>query len=256
MFQRFYTYIFISFCIVTLLCSGCSHTYVIKNVSSINHEEVKGNPRIALVGFYPYTSTLVDKTYSQNYTEYKYSIDIDKKYSLKSFCSVGKDIKELTSKGIRKDVDEAKIKLFITSVVDKTGNSILSELNWMFTVKDNKTYLNDIDADYFLVGIFSPYKESRSNKNYNFFVELIIYMTLGIIPQRTFYESEATFYLYDRNLNEVHTFTYSFDYEKIEGLFVDQKNDIRSTDSVCPPPLVWIPHVKKLNTELISYLNK
>ncbi|HOM11638.1 MAG TPA: hypothetical protein PLV81_15965 [Spirochaetota bacterium] len=70
MFQRFYTYIFISFCIVTLLCSGCSHTYVIKNVSSINHEEVKGNPRIALVGFYPYTSTLVDKTYSQNYTNY------------------------------------------------------------------------------------------------------------------------------------------------------------------------------------------
>jgi hypothetical protein len=200
-----------SLLLVVFLCGACSR-YSFRVPDPAGDSDFLGK-KIALVGFLPPRTV---PTEDRNQVELRL-IETNR---LKDLFQENRSISQLPSRGYRY-ADEKRIKAFISSYLEATGEDGILELENMLVAQGGGRFkLKDHPVDYYLVGIHLPFVESEVKTRMSAITQASSCVTLGFIPAYTRFRSYSHFLIYDNRLNLLRDFRYENEYSRMRTWYL------------------------------------
>jgi hypothetical protein len=250
--------IVLSFCLI-LFVLNCKNVFFIREYAP-KTLPIKGNVKIALVGFYPFTysSTTQNRVTTTTAT-------LDYQSSTKKVFPMGKSLDEIPTSGINTNVPSQTVKEFTLSYLSMVKNSGIMEISKMVNIKgegEKSVFsLKNRDVDFYLVGIHGPaFDDSPGNIGRTLLTAHLSILSLGTFPFWGSVANDSTFLLYDKNLKLLDTKTYSDRYEFIAGWWgKEEHGPFIISKSETPSHMkaqVYAPQILEYSDYLTEYLDK
>lgn len=176
--------------------------------------ELFAGKKIALVGFYPFRS-FPDQNSGQWVGELVYTP------ALQKILGFGVPVGSLKTRGTDRRVTQANIHFFIRTYLEQTGKSGIEEMEKLFIpLPRNRYKFRRFDADYFVMGIHTPFVETPQRSVWSALSGPGSCLTLGLVPAYGKYRSRTSVFVFDRRLNLVMSKEYSYPYRTVSSWYM------------------------------------
>lgn len=151
----------------------------------------------------------------------------------------------------KKPIMGPKVEAVLKSYLEHTGKPGWEELKLGFAPIQGRREvygLRKTGADFYVVGIYQPFKEQRLSACLTGLSVLPHFLTLGLVPSLEYYGRYSKYHIFDQNLEFVGTFELFDHYKVLKGWFPGGDLELNEDGSL--PLKLWQPHVQRFELQL------
>ncbi|MCR9141360.1 MAG: hypothetical protein NXI24_03850 [bacterium] len=243
---------------IWLLLSTVSCAHYIEHSSEAARVDIvssesfpKENPKIALIGFYGYTSRPAENAAGER----GIIAEIDYSRDLKQAVGMGVPAANIPFKGFRKIQPENR-NAFIEDYIQFARDSGFVELAKVFNFDGDEPRFKRRDVDFYIMGIHVPPFSERRPGCLTLLPELVGWLTLGTVPIWSQYQSGSIIHIYDGELEKVGSYYYDSSYSAVASWWF-LNGDAWISEPSAPPPLkIWSGDVKQFSEDFQKLLEQ
>lgn len=173
----------------------------------------------------------------------------DLKKPTSRFLEFGQDLRYLEGNGINTQIEEDKLKIFLTEYLSKTKQLGLDVLEPLFSPSNDEKnpQMKNFDIDYWVIAYHAPLVLSLTDTFPQTSLSIIPHVfTGGIIPFFRKFQIDTRFFVFDRNLNHIKTYYCSDEIYTMTSWWVPFNKE----DNI-----IYKPQLKEFSKRLVNFLN-
>ena len=201
---------------ISALACACGTFAVKEHPAGSSIRLAEKTTRIALLGFYPFTSRVTGSSVSGNVRTTTYVATLDEGLELKRVVPFGTPIQDLPVVE-RKEITREEAIRIVRIFVGEVKRSGLKEMSQLIEVTAGKHYIKKRDVEYYVIGIHLPAFARSKPQGLGFLKIFLTLFSFGLYPYDTPLIISSKFVVLDRDLMPVKTFEYNGTYWRRMG---------------------------------------